>query len=1049
MAFARAERTKILADEAIRSDERYSRAEATADFQSAVHESQVYAMNPLAVGLPQADGQIHGIAVGYAYGDLTFLADWWNGTGHDGNYTITGSFVYHDSAGGGAAGTGDVNYGVATEFVSGTGYILYSVASVHTRFTVNPPFEDNSDNVIAVRYNSGNWQYTDGGGWYNFTPTAGDVLIAAIDLDYHTIADLGGGIAWARFQKERAEVEAWTWDATVKSEYLTWQAGVNSANAAYALTRADKYLQAAQQSAGIEFDYQQAAAIRTQSHVATLADLQTTFALDLAELTATYRGALAQAHHNFARQNALEVLTDDPEPTSWTDRAAALADADEAYADGYVGLDHARRQDMAQAAYDFVGDTAALYQTQADLLAGVQDGFTTTVNAAYYTVSEGTDGLEEKLAELAHDFNVLQSQALVDNLSDLVSSNSTPFSELALAEAEARDTEVAQPLAALEQTQRESLAASENTYRGALNVADRTQWMSQVGADRMRATLGAASTLGFAANVPPAFDENTDLPTDLAPPVVDMGEITLVYSDYYVTQPGSIGDWDDGYGHWGGWYNGWGYRTVWGDFETAGNYWYGDGWGSAYGYDFGFGQYGYGWGYGAYWGGWYGGWYGGWGYYPGYYGWNGWYAGYVPAPTALGGDYEIDVDGELADHEATLNAARGTVTTLQSIATAIGDVARPYIDAATAVTKFAAAAGAAALTIGLTAEVDAPPAPAAAPELPINDDSNLQWITQAKMEDLVKKNLARKVDHFGATYAVITTVLGNQIRTFVYKLDVNPAKGGLFPFQKVPPEWSLAASYFRAPTRFDDEQIGVGGILARVDTAEEAARLVKETVDQAFRGAKQNLLNVASFAIQVLPVTGTADAIARGDYVDASISFVGDVTFGLGVVGRVAKGAKAAAALKGAQAVNAIKQAQQMTVRLVAIEKSIVVVRFGQSGYAAMQGEDGKAAAYLGEAVLRIFGIKYILKPAKGIDPRVFTEIVDDYVSRLPRRNTPTKTPANLYEIKHTGPINYTVSGGGEKFDMDGYRGTTILDAKHVGKPKISPFIPGSDIEDK
>jgi len=222
-----------------------------------------------------------------------------------------------------------------------------------------------------------------------------------------------------------------------------------------------------------------------------------------------------------------------------------------------------------------------------------------------------------------------------------------------------------------------------------------------------------------------------------------------------------------------------------------------------------------------------------------------------------------------------------------------------------------------------------------------------------------------------------------------------------------------------------------------------------ETVNQASRTAKQNLQNIASFAIQVLPVTGTADAIARGDYVDASISFVGDVALGLGVVGRVAKGAKAAAALKGAQAVNAIKQAQQMTVRLVAIERSIVVVRFGQSGYAVMQGEDGKAAAYLGEAVLRIFGIKYILKPAKGIDPRVFTEIVDDYVSRLPRINTPTKTPANLYEIKHTGPFNYTISGGGAKFKMDGYRGTTILDTKHVGKPKISPFIPGSDIEDK
>ena len=335
---------------------------------------------------------------------------------------------------------------------------------------------------------------------------------------------------------------------------------------------------------------------------------------------------------------------------------------------------------MAQAAYDFVGDTADLYQTQADLLAGVQDAFTADVNAAYYTASTGTDGLEEKLAELAHDFNVLQSQALVDNLSDLDSSHSTPFSELAFAEAEARDTEVAEPLAALEQSQRESLAASENTYRSSLNVADRAQWLSQVGADRTRETLGAAATLGFAANVPPAFDENTDLPTDLAPPPVDMGEITLVENSYYVSQPGSIGDWDDGYGHWGGWIYGWGSASVWGDFETAGNYFYGDGWGSAYGYDFSFGQYGYGWGYGGYWGGWYGGWYGGWGYYPGYYGWNGWYAGYVPAPTALGGDYDIDVDGLLQDHTDTLEKAKAPIQNAQAIAIASKDLSPLVVD---------------------------------------------------------------------------------------------------------------------------------------------------------------------------------------------------------------------------------------------------------------------------------------------------------------------------------------------------------------------------------
>ena len=38
----------------------------------------------------------------------------------------------------------------------------------------------------------------------------------------------------------------------------------------------------------------------------------------------------------------------------------------------------------------------------------------------------------------------------------------------------------------------------------------------------------------------------------------------------------------------------------------------------------------------------------------------------------------------------------------------------------------------------------------------------------------------------------------------------------------------------------------------------------------------------------------------------------------------------------------------------------------------------------------------------------------------------------------------HTISGGGESFIIDGYRGITILEAKHVGNVKSSPFVPGS-----
>jgi hypothetical protein len=62
--------------------------------------------------------------------------------------------------------------------------------------------------------------------------------------------------------------------------------------------------------------------------------------------------------------------------------------------------------------------------------------------------------------------------------------------------------------------------------------------------------------------------------------------------------------------------------------------------------------------------------------------------------------------------------------------------------------------------------------------------------------------------------------------------------------------------------------------------------------------------------------------------------------------------------------------------------------------------------------------------------------------------NTPSRTPANLFEIEQTGPFNFTVLGGGTKVDIDGFTGSTILEAKFIGNPNRSPFIEGSNIPD-
>lgn len=83
---------------------------------------------------------------------------------------------------------------------------------------------------------------------------------------------------------------------------------------------------------------------------------------------------------------------------------------------------------------------------------------------------------------------------------------------------------------------------------------------------------------------------------------------------------------------------------------------------------------------------------------------------------------------------------------------------------------------------------------------------------------------------------------------------------------------------------------------------------------------------------------------------------------------------------------------------------------------------------------------------AQNVLPSVTSARVDEFVSTLPRKSTPSTTPANQYEIRHTGPYNYTISGGGATFAIDGYRGSTILESKFVNTPSASPYVPGSSI---
>ncbi|MEM7784404.1 MAG: M4 family metallopeptidase [Planctomycetota bacterium] len=138
--------------------------------------------------LQGAFGEVEGIVQGFDDSDMTFRANRWAGASNGGEFEVTGTyFVDSDKR----RTVGDLGDGVAAQDgATGQGYLLYSVESVHTRF--GGLISTNADHFIAVRNNNGTWQYDSNSAWIDFTPTAGDQLVADIDFDAGTITSLKG-----------------------------------------------------------------------------------------------------------------------------------------------------------------------------------------------------------------------------------------------------------------------------------------------------------------------------------------------------------------------------------------------------------------------------------------------------------------------------------------------------------------------------------------------------------------------------------------------------------------------------------------------------------------------------------------------------------------------------------------------------------------------------------------------------------------------------------------------------------------------------------------
>ena len=145
--------------------------------------------------LAEATGQLAGVSYGYIDGDLSFFADQWNGQFNQGEYSVAGSFfnAWTEQDTRPVTPIGQLNLGVAVaDDASGIGYLLYSPEEVHTRFAANRPLSTNSDHILAVRYENDQWQYNDNRSWINFSPHAGDTLLAEVDYDRNSIVSLLG-----------------------------------------------------------------------------------------------------------------------------------------------------------------------------------------------------------------------------------------------------------------------------------------------------------------------------------------------------------------------------------------------------------------------------------------------------------------------------------------------------------------------------------------------------------------------------------------------------------------------------------------------------------------------------------------------------------------------------------------------------------------------------------------------------------------------------------------------------------------------------------------
>ncbi|MCA9175763.1 MAG: hypothetical protein KDB14_14860, partial [Planctomycetales bacterium] len=136
-------------------------------------------------------GWRHGIRSGFT-GSLTVAPEQFNGSAAPGEFEVTVSALQRlDEQPRVTMPTGPLGQGLAAnDGATGSGYIMYSPQSVHERFSGIPAAV--SDHFIVVIHQQGVWKYDNNGQIREFTPLAGDTLVASIDFDASQVTALAG-----------------------------------------------------------------------------------------------------------------------------------------------------------------------------------------------------------------------------------------------------------------------------------------------------------------------------------------------------------------------------------------------------------------------------------------------------------------------------------------------------------------------------------------------------------------------------------------------------------------------------------------------------------------------------------------------------------------------------------------------------------------------------------------------------------------------------------------------------------------------------------------